>query len=226
MRFRLAVPIGLLLVSWLGMPAALSAQRPAGVARTAAGYTIDFDDQDVRTVLAALAEAAGASITFSNIPDSRTTLHFGQPVSKAQLFDVMRTVADQNDLTLVIRDSLVQVERARQVERVGPRWPRSATPEVSFYTYRLKYADAATIAPLLTTLFAGQDLDGPEPEGPESDGRRGRRGRRDWRRDANPTDGTSQLRVVAEESTNTLLIRATPEEWAWVQRILRGKDSP
>src|SRR5689334_14955262 len=92
----------------------------AGVGQTAAGYTVDFNDQDVRVVFSALAEAAGANVTFGALPDIRTTLHLGQPVPKEQLLDVMRSIAEQNGLTMTTDGSLVRIARARE-QRFGQR---------------------------------------------------------------------------------------------------------
>ena len=42
--------------------------------KTPAGYVMDFQDQDLRVVLSAVAEAGNLNVTFANIPTKRVTL--------------------------------------------------------------------------------------------------------------------------------------------------------
>jgi len=293
-------------------PAAIAAQRPSqsqsgatprGVTPSSAGYTVDFNDQDIRVVLSALAEAAGTNVTFSNLPEIRTTLHLGQPVPKDQLLDVMRGVAEQNDLRMTVEGPLVRIAQARSRGENEFAGFQESRPRVELHTYRLKHASAAQMAPLLMNLFAGSSLsDGgaapgggaggnggqanapnvplnfglggggngntttvnmiPSPNGNAAPGapscsingqpadcnqflsagsglnslleqalasqaqgqgqRSGRRGR--FPRGGGAVADVSQVRVVAEESTNTLLIRSTPQEWEWIQKIIEDVD--
>ena len=69
-----------------------------GVRKTPDGFVLDFQDQDLRVVLSAIAEAGGLNVTFANLPPTKATLRMGQAVSKAQALEILRGVAAANDL--------------------------------------------------------------------------------------------------------------------------------
>src|SRR5881394_4026578 len=279
-------------------PLTLAAQEPAALAKSSGGYKVDFTNQDIRVVLSALAEAAGVNITFSNLPPTPVTLHLGQPVPKEQVLDIMRNVTEQNGLTFAMEGSLVRIGLAQQSSPLGD-FAAFRQPKVELYTYRLKHAHAAEIAPLLMNLFAGTTVGGGSSSGGGDGGINGGNGGAGAPQisfslgDAfggggggivvtrpigggggggggdgggivpggspgggggggivlGGSDGglqnlsqqlgsafgqaigqgggpptVSQVRIVAEESTNTLLIRATAEEWGLIQKILKDID--
>jgi type II secretory pathway component GspD/PulD (secretin) len=59
----------------------LSAQQP--VRATEAGITVDFQDAELRVVLAALAEAGKLNVTFGDLHERRVTLRLREPVPRA-----------------------------------------------------------------------------------------------------------------------------------------------
>src|SRR6185437_8270696 len=114
------------------------------------------------------------------------------------------------------------------------------------YTYRLKHASAVQLAPVLTSLFSGfigNQSGGrttviPNPNGgfttiPTPGGGNGRGAGRGA---ANAATGAAlqiagalssqagDIRIVADEGSNSLLIRATDADWALVQQIIQGVD--
>jgi hypothetical protein len=46
------------------------------------GVSLDFQDQDLKVVLDALAAAGDLNVSMTNIPNQRVTLHMGKPVSR------------------------------------------------------------------------------------------------------------------------------------------------
>ena len=71
------------------------------VRKTPDGFVLDFQEQELRVVLEAIAEAGGLNVTFANLPATKVTLRMGQKVTKAEALDVLRGVAGdqrpQND---------------------------------------------------------------------------------------------------------------------------------
>lgn len=137
-----------------------TASKDTGSVRKAAdgSYVLDFQEQDLRVVLSALAEAGGLNVTFSNLPARKVTLRMGQTTSKEALMNVVRGVAAANDLKITESPSLIRIE--------GPAPVATQTPQQAFqqqqqqaalklYTYRLKHASAVQLAPVLTTLLTG-----------------------------------------------------------------------
>ena len=56
----------------------------------APSVALDFQDQDLRTVLAALAEAGGVNVSLSNIPATKVTLRMGKAVDKGMVVEGLR----------------------------------------------------------------------------------------------------------------------------------------
>lgn len=121
------------------------------------GYALDFQDQDLKVVLSALAEAGNLNMTYSNVPTRKVTLRMGSAATKAEIVGMLRGIAEANDMKVTESGSLLQL--------VGPPPEVATTParqqqqaiaaaEMKLYTYRLKHASAATLAPLLTQLFS------------------------------------------------------------------------
>ncbi|MEO7363809.1 MAG: hypothetical protein ABI120_25985, partial [Gemmatimonadaceae bacterium] len=68
--------------------------------KTPVGYVLDFQDQDLRVVLSAVAEAGNLNVTFANLPTKRVTLRMSSAVSHDDLIDVMRGLAESNQLQM------------------------------------------------------------------------------------------------------------------------------
>lgn len=276
-------------------PLPASPRDTGGVRRTPDGYVLDFQDQDIRVVLSAIAEAGGLNVTLTNLPAKRVTLRMGQPASKAAILDVLRGVAESNGLKVIESASLIRIEGVAAV--TGPTVQQQiaqqqAQQQLGLYTYRLKHASAAALAPVLTNLVSGAGITGQtttvfqnpaNPTGfqifnpgqpgavnvPAAPG--GGRGNQGQAVQGVPGGGrlaeiaiaqqqnqgrgggggggaavqnaiqnalqqafgggagalsnsASQIRVIAEESTNSLLVRATADDWALLQRVLLSVD--
>lgn len=138
------------------LPAAMPA-RPPVPDTGKKGYALDFQDQDLRVVLSALAEAGNLNMTYSNLPARRVTLRMGTAATRAEIIGMIKGIAEANDLKVTENGTLMQI--------VGPpvvaaptafqqQQQNAAATELKLYTYRLKHASATTLAPLLTALFS------------------------------------------------------------------------
>jgi general secretion pathway protein D len=260
-----------------------------GVRRSPAGYMLDFENQDLTTVLSALAEAAGVNVTFSTfgaagVPAGRVTLHMNTPVPRDSLPSVMRSIATSNGLRVVQEGTLWRVERVA-VDQPPQRFQPQVVqpPQIELFTYRLKHANAQELAQVLTTVFTGGVVNrgftinvpggvqvnpnpGPQiltPQGlvplnpttpggvtvvPDVTVTQGARQQQQQQRPgqgANPNPGqalrdqllsqlaqssgalssaASEVRVVAEISTNSLIVRATQQDWLLIRRIVDAID--
>lgn len=151
-----------------------TAQQEPGAAPPDSGVSFDFQDADLRAVLSSLAEAAGLSIVYSDLPSRSVTLRTARSVPPDEIADLLETVAEANDLVLEREGGIVRVAadgsedagrtdtlRADRVRRGGDR-PR-------LYVHRLQHADAETVARTLQALF-GMGRDGGVASAPQ-DGR-------------------------------------------------------
>jgi type II secretory pathway component GspD/PulD (secretin) len=260
-------------------PAPMPPRSPADTGQH--GYALDFQDQDLKVVLSALAEAGNLNMTYSNIPARKVTLRVGTAATKAEIEAMVQAIADANELKVTHNGSLTQI--------VGP--PLVAAPtaqqqiqqnaaanELKVYTYPLKHASATSLAPLLTSVFANTTaatgntivtnpgtvqfngaLPGAGTTGAGGGGRNGGggaggggggRGAGGFNAGganalgvgvgggaANPLAGIqglqslfggavagTQVRVVAEPSTNTLIIRASASDYALIQQVVASVD--
>jgi type II secretory pathway component GspD/PulD (secretin) len=259
------------------------APKPAdttGVRKTPDGFVLDFQEQDLRVVLSAIAEAGGLNVTLANIPPTKATLRMGQAVTRVQALDILRGVAAANDLKLTETPSLIRVEGTPPPRNTAAQQTQQQQGPVfqplRLYTYRLKHASAVQLAPVLMNLLIGTgsggggggrgNIAGNVPGGftifgnpvqpggvvPNQGGRGGGAGgaagaagagrggaagaagqtalQQAILQNLQQTLGislspqASDIRIVAEESTNSLLVRATADDWALVQQLLTSVD--
>jgi type II secretory pathway component GspD/PulD (secretin) len=292
-------------VAFLATP--VSAQRggqtrpPAqkqDTSKKAQGVSLDFQDQDLKVVLDALAAAGDLNVSLTNIPNTRVTLHMGRPVSREGMIELVKSVAESNGLKVTESPTLIQIAGP------APEPPNRQTPQqslaqqllqqqqqqqVKLYTYRLRHASAVQLAPVLSNLFSGfvggrggttvipnanggfttintnpaggitTTVTGPPgniniptpftPAGPGNNpGRGGNAGRGNAAVEQNIANQAAanaianrlgqvaqqltgslsnqagDIRIIAEESSNSLLIRATESDYQLVQQIITGVD--
>jgi general secretion pathway protein D len=269
------------------------------VRRTPTGFLLDFQEQDLRTVLSALAEASGLNVSLTNIPNDRITLRMGQPVSREGMVEVLRQLSESHNLKMTESGPLIRIE--------GPP-PQRTTPQQTLaqqlqqanqaaqtrlYIYRLRHASAVQLAPVLMSLFSGiattnrttvttnpaggfqiftpqgpggaapivrpPDAAGAPQRGqvvpdvivnPGRGGGRGAAGQAAAQAAAERaaevnlrtlaqnalqqvqqaygggalSSSAADIRIIAEESSNSLLVRATADDYALVQQIVQGVD--
>jgi type II secretory pathway component GspD/PulD (secretin) len=248
-----------------------------------AGVSLDFQDQELRVVLDAIAAAGDLNVTMTNIPSQRVTLHLGRPVPREGMADVLRQVAEQNGLKVTPSANVIQIagtaiENPRQQQQslaqqmLAQAAQQNQQQQMRLFTYRLKHASAVQLAPVLTNLFSG--LSGvrvgngtftipngnggfttitnpnfggppnnitvntpgqtniPTPFGGAGRGAAGGAGRGAAANQAAAlqqitgalSSQSGDIRIIAEESSNSLLIRATDADFALVQQILGTID--
>jgi len=261
---------------------------------TQQGVSLDFQDQDLKVVLDALAAAGDLNVSMTNIPSTRVTLHMGRPVSREGMIELVKSVAESNGVKVTETPTMIQL--------VGPT-PEPAnrqTPQQAFaqqllqqqqlqqmklFTYRLRHASAVQLAPVLTNLFAGfvgtrvgttvipnanggfttintnpnggisttttgppGNITIPAPFQPGGGGNARVAGRGNAAANAaveqnlvnqaiasrlgavaqqlsgSLSSQAGDIRIIAEESSNSLLIRATESDYQLVQQIISGVD--
>lgn len=137
----------------------------SAIRKTPTGYVLDFQDQDLRIVLSAVAEAGDLNVTFSNIPTRRVTLRMSKAVTRNELLDVMRGLAESNQLRMIQTGSFIRIEgvapvttQQLQQQQLAQQQALAAQQQLRLYTYRLKHVSATTIAPVLMNLIIGSGL--------------------------------------------------------------------
>src|SRR5205085_6301800 len=67
-------------------------------AKKASSVSLDFQEQELKVVLDALAAAGDLNVSMTNIPSQRITVHMGRPVDREGMAEVLKNVADANGL--------------------------------------------------------------------------------------------------------------------------------
>jgi type II secretory pathway component GspD/PulD (secretin) len=262
------------------------AQKADSTKKTTAGVSLDFQDQELRVVLDALAAAGDLNVSMTNIPSQRVSLHMGRPVTREGMIELVKSVAESNGLKVTETPTLMQIagpqpaaetRQSAAQQLLQQQLAQNQQQQVRLYTYRLKHASAVQLAPVLTNLFSGlsgnfgggrgttiipnanggfQVFTPATPDRPPGNittiqtpfagnagrGNAGRGGAGNpnaaggignvvtnalgnaLAQAAGLSSQSGDIRIIAEETSNSLLVRATDADWALVQQIIQGVD--
>jgi general secretion pathway protein D len=201
------------------------------------GARIDFQDAELRAVITAIAEAGGLNVTYGEIPSRRVTLHLPQPVPRADMLALLRSVAMSNGLRVIADGSLLRIESA---DARDPNARSSSREGVQLFVYRLKHARAARLANTLQSLYGGRAMDATSgvsglSSRPLSEQLRQTQipmlnidtiGRSAVVGTASVLSGAVQgeIQIVPDETTNSLLIRAQPADYETIRQAVEALD--
>lgn len=225
----------------------LTTQTPVGAAQepvrvTAEGVLVDFQDADLRIVVAALAEAGGLNLVYSDLPSRRVTLRMKQPVPRANLLPLLRSVAQSNGLRVVEAADFLRLEPAVASDSLTQRrdTTREATEDTRLFVYRLKHVRAARLGATIQALFGGAAPGAQRPGIQELPLSQGLRQGPDnpLRPDSLPTISVelaplrsslpgqlrSEVQIVPDETTNSLLVRAQATDWDVIRQAVEALD--
>ncbi len=144
------------------------------VRQTPDGLVLDFVDQDVSTVLRAIAEAGGLSVTMSSMPDARVSLRMSQRMSQEAAFDALRAVAEGSQIIMTEGSSVIRLvgpARVSPTQRLSPQQQALQNQQIrvlNLYTVRLKHSTATVVAPMLMNLLSGSGSVGAGPRASNS----------------------------------------------------------
>ena len=210
-------------------------QQPPGARVSTQGILIDFQDADIRTVITGLAEAAGLNVTFGDLPQRRVTLRVRQPVPNDSVRALLRAVAEANGVQVHEQAGLLRFEgtqRAPEAVQTGAvRQP--GTPQL--YVYRLKHARSATLASTLQAIFGGAVTTEPAEPNMVPLSQRLREQQVPALRLDSVNRGRGQpvavsarlqsdVQIVPDDNTNSLLVRASPADWEIIQQAIQAVD--
>lgn len=220
----------------------LTAQDPPPIRATEQGILVDFQDVELRHVMAALAEAGGVNVVYGDLPSRRITLRMQQPVARAGIPALIRSLAQSNGLVVREDGGFLRLEQSAAGMNREEDLPARGSPDTRLFVYRLKHTQAPRLAATLQSLFGarGSAVTGAA-QGTLTD--RMRQQHRIPPLDPNapvaqqpspPTPAlpqgslavqlTSDVQIVPDETTNSLLIRATPADWDVIRPAVEALD--
>jgi general secretion pathway protein D len=237
----------LLLIAFAIVPIARGrAQDTALVQGADRGTLIDFQDVDLRLVVSALAEAGGLNVVYGDLPARKITLHIKQPVMRADILPLLRSVAQSNGLVLAQKGGLIQVTAAGAGDRTsGFSQEGGAVPaDIRLFVYRLKHVRAGQLASTLQAVFGGSGRGatrgGDYQQGGISSGMLSQQleqqripalnidtiGQRGLATPIGslPAQLQGAVQIVPDETTNSILVRSTVPDWDVIRQAIDLMD--
>jgi general secretion pathway protein D len=185
---------------------------------------LDFQDLDLAYVLSALATAAGINVLYHDLPQKPITLRTAQPIPRSEIPALIRSIAAANRVAVVEEGNFMRFVGTGDFEQ-DPR---------QIYFYRLRHARAAVLSQTLSALFGQGGGGGGGGTGlPPTLGQQLRELQAPPAVVQQTPQGiviqggpgfTGTVLIVPDEVTNTLLIRATPGDWAIIEQAVQGLD--
>jgi general secretion pathway protein D len=217
----------------------LAAQDPVQQP-TPGGVLVDFQDTELRLVISALAEAAGLNVIYGELPSRRITLQMRRPVPPEQVAALLRSVAQSNGLRVIDEDGLLRLEPTEPVgARAAAQDTAEGQPELRLFVHRLRHARAARLAATLQAIFGGGGVPGFEAA-------QTRRPLSEMLREQHvpparlepeapapppvvvppglPAQLHGEIQIVPDEATNSLLVRARPDDWEVLRQTIAAMD--
>lgn len=232
-----------MLLSLLFLPSWVNAQEVLG-SREPDVFTFDYEDTDLRFVIAALAKAGRINVVYSSLPERPVTLRTNRPVTRDEIPSILRSVIETNGLEIEEEGPVLRLTSPAPT-RVDARGTN--TSDLLLFVYRLKHARADRVAATIRSLLlpgstpsvggAGLSRGGLSrelqdqrimPTMPEQ------RDREDKPANQTPDQGGSPptvggalrgtLQVVPDDLTNSLLVRVSQDDWPVVQQAIEMLD--
>jgi general secretion pathway protein D len=198
---------------------------------------VSFLDAELRVVVQGLGRYLEKPLLTASVPQVRISLEVPTPVPRARVLELLRGLVESHGLEIVEEPAFFRVrprvaEQPRVVAPGGP--PPSARPPgtVRLHVIRLRHARAADVAATVNLLFGGQGVFAGSgltagtlsdelrraavlPAGtPETPGAPSR-----------PAGNlTGQLTIIPDDITNSLLIRASDDDFALIEEAVEQLD--
>lgn len=211
----------------------LAAQDPA-VQQTQEGVSLNLQGVELAQAIATLAESAGISVVTSDLPDAEVTLRTAQPVPIEDVRALIEQLAVAHGATIQQVGGFLRIQ--------GPPEGIEPAPPRHLFVYRLEHARAPYLAATLQALFGGGSGI-PPARGTSATPLSQQLGALQQQSAAGFVGGGVQtsvpqnvtitagggdlegdLQIVPEETTNTLLVRATETDWALVEQAILALD--
>ncbi len=193
------------------------------------GITLNFQNLDLAYVVSAMGQAAGINVVSSNMPEVLVTLRTAEPVTRAEVEALIRSLASSNGVTVVEEAGFLRLQGPQLLggEILEPR---------HLYIHRLNAlvlgstlqalfgATGPRISPssgraetLSQQLRAIEQASGQSYQGAQLAG-----GNVTFNVGSGELEGDVQ--IVPDEITNSLLIRATEADWAILEQAIAALD--
>lgn len=228
-------------------PRSLAAQGDSAVTTLRNdSVTVRFVDVDLRAAVQALGRFLDRPVLFAGVTGVRVTLETPRPVPRAEVVKLLRGLVEGQNLELVQDSSFYRV-RTRDTGRPGagegpvpvaarPGGLSSPAAAVELFVIRLQHARAADVAATVNALYGRASALGELGGGRPATLDEGLRQNQVPPAGAPPLPGavqgvagrsatlTGELTIVPDARANSLLIRATRNDFALVDAAVKELD--
>lgn len=233
---RPSILVLLVMVSEFMIVSPLGAQDTSRIKSVGDSVVIRLVDTDLRAAISAMSHYLPKTVLATNIPAVRITLEPPGPVSREGVALLLEGLVEANGLEFIEDSAYYRIEPA------PPEVPASAEPSepagpVQLFVIRLKHGRAAEVAATINLLFGGsgafagsgglsggtladelrrnqvtpQNLPAPAAAGPGAE--------------AGAVSSLSgSVTIVPDELTNSLLIRASEEDFGVIEEAVEYLD--
>ncbi|HXG45452.1 MAG TPA: secretin N-terminal domain-containing protein [Gemmatimonadales bacterium] len=217
-------------------------QDTTAIRESAESLSIRFVESDLRAVIQTLGRYLTKPILMAGVPPNRVTLETPQPVTRAAARMVLRGLVESQGLAWSEDSALVRIGPKAAAEPAGPHAavgagpvsPDQAGDPLQLFVIRLKHARAADVAATVNLLFGGNGM---------FSGTAGLSGgalSEELRQQNIPPDGppatrpvgpparraalSGQVTLVPDALTNSLLVRASQEDYEVIRQAVEELD--
>jgi general secretion pathway protein D len=235
---RRVVVVLFVVASVASFPLSTGAQQDTTVVSRGDSVTIRLVDVDVRAAIQALSRHLDRPVIFGAVGGGqRVTLETPRAVPRSQVVDLLRGVLQAQGLELVA-DSAAGAYRVQSREQARALAPPPQTPvrpqggPPALFVIRLRHARAADVAATVNALYGRASALG-ERGAPPTLNEELRENRIPPAGVERPEEGvlpgraaqlTGEVTIVPDPGTNSLLIRASQEDFDLIQAAVREVD--
>jgi general secretion pathway protein D len=232
MRRRLGWCAALLLgLTALAGAAEAQAQDTAAVRLKDDSVRVRFLDADLRAVIQAVGRYLPKPVVAGNVPAVRVSLETPQPVTREMLGTLLAGLVEAQGLGYSEDSAFIRIGPKATTEPVpaaGAAHPPRDSGQIRLFVVRLKHARAADVAATVNLLFGGSGTLSQElqrnvvpPQGPPGaaappPGSGGAAAR--------PASLSGAVTIVPDQLTNSLLVRASAEDFAVLTEAIDQLD--
>ena len=228
---RAAMCLGLLL-SLATQPC--SAQEDSSLAARGDSVSVHLVDVDIRAAVQALSRYLDRPVVFGNVSSVKVTIETPGLVARAQVLPLLKGMLESQNYTLVTDASFYRVQqKATQSEAPAPK-PGGANGPIELFTIHLRHARAADVAATVNALYGQASAIGEIGAMPTTLDQGLRRdlippGQITSPGGQTPLIGraaiiTGELVIVPDPRSNSLLIRASAQDFELTQAAVKELD--
>jgi type II secretory pathway component GspD/PulD (secretin) len=226
-----ALPL-ILITALVGTPGSIAAQIPPRPGQQQRPLDINFQEVDLSYAFTMLAQMAGLNVIHSNLPNQTLTMRTVTPVNVQDIPALIRTLAASYGIAVSEVGGFLRLQG-----QLGPM--QEMPPDTrQLFIYRLKHARAPVLSQTLLALFGFGGSSTTTTTSAQTLSQRLQQMQQQQFNiqqqqavrppqvvvSGNPFSLQNAVQIVPDEVTNSLVIRATPNDYAIIMQAVQSLD--